>query len=240
MVVSAGPTAAETKWAAPDRTHYIVANLLKSFCLAAMCTSPPLVVAAYRGYVSESAVTSIGSSMSIQLKQYVALYIATDAYALAVVPALPFTTLVHHILTTLMGLYVFASDLTLPSSIASMMCWYGVCSSFAYAVNALLALRFRYGGQRWCDFLSTLSLVIYAVACAANWSLHVSWTCRWVTAALTRPWSSMVSMLLSETLPRLLYMTAVLGLVRDDLILMGWLYHRNWGVGIDGKKDGAK
>lgn len=137
-----------------------------------------------------------------------AIYAALDVVSLAKVPTLKRSTIVHHtgvgLATAWMLLGVgWGDDGAHAPRLAKCLFVYGLLSSYAYAVNALLAVRrviSPHTRLRWP------ALVIYGVACLCNWSYQLYW---------------MHDIHWSLWMP---FLTVLYMFVQDDLILLKWLY----------------
>ena len=152
------------------------------------------------------------------------LYIATDLVALLIVPKLPFSTKMHHIVTTLLIIGVSAVDIEVKGyggllGVCKMAVLYGIFSTMPFLVNAYLALRVVYSKGEWLHILAKMGLWPYLLCCACNWTVHVIWLCY-----LVYNWE--ISII------NILYLLAISNMVNDDIILIKWLIKRSSpGVG---------
>ncbi len=198
---------------------YVVANLSKAILLGTLALSPRYWVGALEFLYD--------NFYGIEVKRCGIIYIATDFVALFLVPKLPRSTLIHHIITSIMAVLVTSMNIQMPGwdgllGVAKMGILYGLFSSLAFPVNAYLALRVVYPKARWMPVLIYICLFTYILCCTLNWGVHLLWLCK-----LVYQWEiSVVS---------LLYLIAVYFMVSDDIILIKWLIRRGSPVTKDGK-----
>lgn len=139
----------------------------------------------------------------------VGTYALLDGLSLWRVPVLSRSTRIHH-----WGVVVSATWMLLgndwsdggvhASRLAKCLFGYGLFSSYAYAVNALLAVRRVVKPD---THLRYPALGVYVVTCAVNWSYQLIWL-----------WSM-------HWLLWLPFLGLLWTFVQDDLVLMAWLYH---------------
>lgn len=215
-----------------NQRWYLLVNLSKAACLALMCLSKQWLSDSLNSFIDNQWDT-ISDATALRAKRIVAFYVATDVVALAVVPQLPHTTIVHHYVTILLALSIFGTDLR-RANVARMALLYGALCTTTYLVNALLALRCLYDKRWWTSWLSAAALVIYAVACAINWLWHAVWFAQQMSHGFYHIYRSPSATALDLVNPAsvfasasiLAYAYSVAMLVRDDLILMAWLWRR--------------
>lgn len=198
---------------------YVVANLSKAILLGILTLSPRYWVGSLRFYDD--------AFQGIEIKRCGIIYISTDFVALLLVPKLPKSTILHHIVTSLLALVIISMDLQMPGwngllGVAKMGVLYGLFSSAAYPVNGFLALRVVYPKAKWMPALVLLSLLTYLVCCFLNWGIHLVWL-----------WRILGNFEFS--IYTLLYLVAVYFMVTDDIVLIKWLINR--GVGKKKKLD---
>ena len=203
--VFATVTPAHKKW-------YIVANLYKAFFLAVMALSYRYWVGAYMGFY-------LDDFIMLPVKRCAMIYVATDVVSLYMVPKLPRSTIMHHVVTTTLCLFVSAIDITIAGwggllGISKMTLLYGMFSTIAFPVNAYLALRVVYPNAKWMTALVKFSLWTYILCCAGNWSTHVFWLIR-------------ISVNFELSIYSLLYILAISVMVYDDTVLIRWLMKRS-------------
>ena len=177
---------------------YVVSNLLKGSILAAMTWS-------LRHSVLDIVLERPAWDPET-LRYLVPVYCGLDLVSLAMVPQMMVSTKIHHALVVLCGGYLTLLPQIQRHSLASCICVYAVCSSTAYAVNGLLALRHLVRDPDWrMRAAARASGLLYAGACAVNWASQV----RTIAQAPTRLWP----------------MAPILaGFVYDDLVLLRWLF----------------
>ena len=206
----------------PHKKWYVAANISKAFYLAIMSFSSRYARGIYNCIF-------LDMYPNLEVKRSGHMYIATDLVALFLVPKLPASTVMHHITTTVLMLMVSGINLELKGwtgllGVSKMCMFYGMCSTYAYLVNAFLALRVVYPiSWRFMDVLCKLSLWIYLVCCAVNWSVHMCWL-----GGLILQWEM--------SLPVLLYTIPIASMVNDDIKLIRWLINVDSPMAGDSKK----
>ena len=191
---------------------YIVANLYKAFFLAVLATSHRYWVGAYLAFVQDEFTL-------LPIKRCAMMYVVTDVVSLYVVPKLPKSTIMHHVVTTTLCIIMSAIDITVDGwggllGICKMTLLYGMFSSIAFPVNAYLALRVVYPNAKWMTALVKFSLWTYILCCAGNWSAHAFWLFR-------------ISVNFELSIYALLYLLAISVMVYDDTVLIRWLLKRS-------------
>lgn len=206
------------------RQYYVVANMSKALCLAIMCLHPSFFSSLHHTFFQRSLLQSKETSdaqdstnEAFWIKRCSALYLASDAVALLLVPALPTTTIFHHWMSIALGLCFFGTRLE-DSNITLMIALYGAWSSLAFPVNLFLALRFPFDKSEWLPHLAWISLILYVIVCAINWSWHLAWLASQLfEKSVLDDWYGLLV---------LLYAGAITVLARDDIVLMSWLWDR--------------
>ena len=153
------------------------------------------------------------------MKRGCAVYIVPDIVALYMVPKLPRTTIVHHIVTTLSGLVIFSTNLEIKGytgllGFVKMGTIYGSLSSLAFSVNAYLGLRVVYRDAKWIKLLSYMSLFVYLGISFINWSFHLSWF-----IGVVRAWD--------YSIYSIVYIAVFYLIVSDDIVLIKWLLRQS-------------
>lgn len=197
---------------------YVVANMSKSFFLACMALSSRYWIGAYLGFF-------LDEFQTVELKRCCMLYIVTDIVALYVVPKLPCSTVLHHVSTAMLIMLVSTIDISVKGwggllGVCKMALIYGVFSSFAFLVNAYLALRVVYPKAKWMPFLVTLSLYPYVLCCAINWTVHLVWLAGIITA-------------FDFSVYNVLYVFTISFMIHDDIVLIKWLIKRSSPMAIN-------
>ena len=192
---------------------YVVANISKSFLLGCLALSPKYWIGFYKELF-------LDEFQLVELKRTVVLYIVTDLVALGMVPKLPISTILHHVVTTVMGFVIFGLNLKLKGQagilgLAKMFLLYGSFSTMPFLVNAYLALRVVYAkSNNIVKYLCHLSLVTYLICCSLNWSIHLLW--------LLGYWGDC-----DLSLYTLFYCCILVFIVHDDIVLIKWLVKQN-------------
>ncbi len=186
---------------------YVVANLSKAFFLGIMVLNTQFVRELWRMFSDDFG--------GIVTKRSVVMYVVTDVVALALVPKLPRSTIIHHVLTFMLGIVGWSCNLTIKGykgvlSIAKMPLVYGTICCISFMVNAYLALRVVYPKSKAVKVLCYLSLVSYLICCAVNWTYQLYWL---VTIILAGEFSLYAA----------LYIFLMLFIVNDDIVLIKWL-----------------
>ena len=189
---------------------YVVANMCKATALAILTLSTRFWVGTYRAFFLDQFV-------NLEIKRCAMIYIATDVAALYMVPKLPQSTIMHHVATTGLSLMCCGINLTLKGwtsllGTAKMALIYGIFSTPNFSVNAYLGLRIVYPNAKWGG-LVTLSMCVYLLCCAMNWSSHAWWL-----AGLA--WNGDLSIYC------IIYLLPISAMVRDDIVLLKWLWKR--------------
>ena len=221
FVISLGIVIAKLTWEKLDpnfnnitpshKKWYVVANISKSVFLLCIALSPRFWKECYRGFIMDNWPPSL-----LFIKRCCILYVATDLVALIMVPKLPFSTKMHHTVTTLIVLAVGGGNLRVRGTTGflgacKMAVLYGSFSSVPYLVNAYLGLRVIYSKRRWLYEMCRLSLVVYMLVCALNWFTHLMW--------LFGYWGDS-----NFSLPIILYVMMMVMMINDDIVLIKWLF----------------
>lgn len=203
---------------------YVIANLSKAFLLGIQALSFRYWWGVYITYFK------VGRHVyRLELKRCTVLYIVTDVVALYMVPKLPRSTFLHHIATLLMGMVVWAVDITQPNwdgtlGIVVMIIIYGQCSTMAFLVNAYLAWRVVYPEAAWLKAVCFLALISYLLSCTVNWSLHLVWL-----------YTCIVN--LDISILTIIYLMGLGFVVNDDIKLIKWLIKQQSFTNTRAKKD---
>ena len=189
---------------------YVTVNLAKAVLLGILALSPRFWSASIRFYYDDF--------QGVEVKRCVMIYITADFVSIFLVPKLPWSTLMHHITSTAVAIFVISTGMQAPGwggslGVAKMGILYGLFSSASFPVNICLALRVVYPKARWLPILELASLLLYILYCIMNWSIHLVWVFR-----LVYQWDFSV-------VP-LLYLVAMYVMVKDDAVLISWLIRR--------------
>lgn len=187
---------------------YVIANILKASLLAFICLNTQFYFGLYNLAIGEPV-------PMVELKRTTVIYIVSDFAGLIIVPKLPFTTKVHHIVTFFIGILIWTCNLNLPGftgviGVAKMSFIYGFYSCIPFLVNLFLGLRICIPKNRGMIVLSFIAFLIYILVCAINWISHIVWLINCIVSFDITIWA-------------LMYMFMLLYIVRDDLILMDFL-----------------
>ena len=191
---------------------YVVANMFKAMILAALTLR--------RFFWKELYQRSILDDFSpLTVKRSSAIYIASDIVALYMVPKLPRTTIIHHIVTTLSCLVISSTNLEIKGytgllGFVKMGVLYGSLSALSFSVNAYLGLRVVYRDAKWIKILCYLSLFVYLGISFINWSFHVWWF-----VGVVRAWD--------YSIYSIVYIAVFYLIVSDDIVLIKWLLRQS-------------
>ena len=192
-----------------ERQWYVVANMSKALCLAALFVSPSWIDIQFVGQWQN--VWDSTPLYLFEIKRTVVLYLVTDVVALYMVPKLPTSTIVHHWVALILCCGIFAFDVA-TGDVVRKIGLYGGFSVVAYGVNAYLALRVVYQ-NKWVDGMATVALVLYVLSCFFNWLWHACWLVDNIMKG-------------TSTLAMWLYAAAMVVVGNDDVVLMKWLWRR--------------
>lgn len=198
--------------APPHKKWYVIANLSKAFFLGCLTFSSRYWIGTCNSITNDD-------FSGLEVKRTGILYLATDVVSLYMVPKLPRTTILHHITTTTLILLMCSMNMSLAGwtsllGVCKMAILYGIFSSVSFSVNAYLALRVIYPKAKWLRWLVPISLWLYILLCATNWSVHLVWVVWIVTSWEVSVYS-------------VLYLLAILAIVQDDIVLIKWLWKRD-------------
>ena len=192
---------------------YVVKNVIKSSSLAYLTyiTIP---------YVPD--LLTLGQLNMDLVRWWGTLFVANDLTALILVPNLPTNTRNHHLMTVLLLNIVYLFDGN-KVEIIKLISIYTIFSYYAFLVNLYLGMRFleldkTKGNPIYnlvngmIDKLRVLAYYNYATCLAFNWSFHIYY----------------ISVkLFNLNICHLLYFIFLVPIIKDDLILLGWLKNKN-------------
>jgi hypothetical protein len=146
------------------------------------------------------------------------LYVLTDSVALFMVPKLPKSTIVHHYISVFFAFMTWSWDLGTDIKVVHLIFIYGMFSTLSYLVNFFLAMRVLLTDisstqALFLDLVCGCALIIYLLSCIGNWIFHLVWLTRFVVDHRI-------------TLEVLLYCSILYFVIRDDIILIKWLWSR--------------
>ena len=181
-----------------ERRKYIIKNFIKSFLLFALSVGlfKPLVWPAIRYNQWNSQLIHITG----------AIYTSNDVMGLVMVKNLPYSTKMHHIITTTLCLTCFGLDFQ-TSHLGKMMFVYTFASCQAYLVNFYLGARLLTEKAK-LEMVRIASRNIYFVCCLFNWGWHILWVLNNYSIVNTG---------------HLMYFILLFWIIKDDIILLSWL-----------------
>ena len=191
---------------------YVVKNVIKSGSLA------------YLTYITIPYVPDLLTLSYLDMnlvRWWGTLFVANDLTALILVPNLPANTRNHHIMTVVLLNIVYLFDGN-QVEIIKLISIYTIFSYYAFLVNLYLGMRFLVSKNtennqihnlvnNIIDKLRVLAYYNYAICLALNWSFHIYYL--WVN-------------LFNLSLFHLLYFIFLVPIIKDDLILLGWLKNK--------------
>ena len=181
-----------------QRRKYIVKNIIKSFFLLFLCTAlfKPLIWPAIK--------YNQWNNKYIHLAG--ALYTSNDIMGLIMVDNLPYSTKMHHTITTILCLTSFGIDFQ-TSHLGKMLFVYTLSSSHAYLVNFYLGARLLTEKAK-LELIRITSRNIYFLCCLFNWGWHLLW---------------IFNNFGIINIGHLMYFMVLFWIIKDDLILLSWL-----------------
>ena len=193
----------------PHKKWYVVVNVGKCLVLGIQALS-------YRYWMGAHSAFVLDQFSNLEIKRIIVMYVCTDAVALYMVPKLPFSTILHHVTTTVLSLVIWGLDLSIsgwtgPLGLIKMLTIYGTYSTLAFSVNGYLALRVVYPGSYITSLLCKFGLITYIICCIANWLTQFFWL------VLVR----------DITIYIVLYFVCLSFVIHDDVMLISWLWAKN-------------
>jgi hypothetical protein len=181
-----------------ERRKYIIKNFIKSALLLVLSIGlfGPVIWPAIRYNQWNSRLIHITG----------AIYTSNDLMGLVMVKKLPYSTKMHHIITTALCLTCFGIDFQ-TSHLGKMMFVYTFASSQAYLVNFYLGARLLTEKAK-LEMVRITARNIYFLCCLFNWGWHLFWILNNYSIVNTS---------------HLLYFTLLFWIVKDDIILLSWL-----------------
>ena len=142
-------------------------------------------------------------------------YVSNDLIGLLLVPKLPFSTKMHHIITTSLLFYSYSIDFR-EDNVGRWMFIYTLMSTYSFLVNTYLGLRHIRTKEVSklnfiIDHIRVLAFYIYLIVCVINWVIHLY---------------LMIHKIYNYefTISYLMYGLLLSPIINDDLILLNWLY----------------
>lgn len=201
---------------------YIIKNFIKSFilCYMSIATYDILLQVIYDNPFN-----------NIYIYHYSSLYVCNDIMALFIVPNLPFTTKVHHSITTTLLFYSLSIDYN-NNILGKLILIYTFFSCYSFLVNFYLGLRYFYNDlelnnkkiehlekinqlyiNNVIDIVRISAFYNYLYSCIINWTIHIM-------IFGYRIYNN------TFDIYHLVYICLLKFIITDDLILMKWLYKK--------------
>lgn len=185
---------------------YIVKNIVKSWIL--------LYVAIYASFDLYKFIITNHIDME-KINHYACNYVSNDILALILVPNLPYTTRIHHMITSLFLLYTLNIDYNNRTNVGQFLFIYTLFSSYTFLVNFYLGIRFlKHEKNKYLneiiEYSRIYAYIIYKYSCYLNWTIHICFL-------------SYRAYLGVFNLHYLIYSGLLFFIIKDDLILMSWL-----------------
>lgn len=143
-------------------------------------------------------------------------YVSNDLMGLLIVPKLPFSTKMHHIITSTLLFYSYTIDFE-DENVGRWMFLYTIMSTYTFAVNFYLGIRHirtdvNSNTNILIDKVRVSAFYIYLIACVINWLIHTI---------------LIIERLINFNLyiSYVMYCFLLIPIINDDLILLGWLYN---------------
>ena len=188
---------------------YVVVNIMKGFVLGAMILNSQFL----RGVWT---LLSNGEIPLLETKRTTALYVMTDLIGLILIPKLPFSTFMHHVMSVFIGMGIWSTDINAQSwtgalGAIKMSFLYGSFSCIPFTVNIFLGMRIIYGKERRIKLLCYFALLSYIISIGINWTLHILWLYNCFKMMDFSPLT-------------LFYGGILIHIIRDDIILIKFLW----------------
>ena len=188
---------------------YVIVNIMKGIVLGLMVLNSQFIPAMWKFVFG-------GKIPILESKRTTALFVMTDFVGLLLVPKLPFSTLMHHVMTVIIGMGIWSTDISVQSwegvfGIVKLSFMYGSFSTIPFAVNLFLGLRVVFNKNISMVWICYFALITYLISIGLNWSLHISWLYGCVERRDLSPWI-------------FIYGAILVHIVRDDIILVKYLW----------------
>ena len=189
-----------------SRQLYIVKNIVKSWIL--LYVSIYASVDLYNYFITNEI------NMTL-IYHYASIYVSNDILALILVPNLPYTTRIHHLITSLFLIYTLNIDYNDINNVGQLLFIYTLFSSYTFLVNFYLGIRFlKHEKNKYLNEIIEFSRIyasyIYKYSCIINWTIHI----------LLLSYRAYLGVF---NLHYIIYSGLLFFIVKDDLILMSWL-----------------
>ncbi len=190
-----------------NKKLYIIKNIIKSLLLCYLTfDSINLVHGMYYNTWNNA-----------HLNRFASLYVSNDIMGLLMIPKLPRSTKIHHIITTILLLYSFTVDFT-KDNVGRLLFILCVFSSYSFLVNLYLGLRHLRTTENnilnnVIEKIRKSSYYIYMVCCFLNWSIQLFIICyKAYRNTLTYQY--------------FIYPWFLIFIINDDLVLLNWLKNK--------------
>ena len=185
---------------------YIIKNVVKSWIL--------LYVGIFASIDFYKYMVTNEINMSL-IYNYASLYVSNDILALILVHNLPYTTRIHHIITSLFLIYTLNIDYNDITNVGHLLFLYTLFSSYTFLVNFYLGIRFlKHEKNKYLNEIIEYSRIyayyIYKYSCFVNWTIHI----------LLLSYRLYIGVF---NIHYIIYSGLLFFIVKDDLILMSWL-----------------
>jgi hypothetical protein len=182
---------------------YVAKNTAKSVVLFALIPSSFWILVSYfMGWpVDPTAIRTAGT-----------IYASTDIYGLLVMKNLMWSTKLHHLVVTCVGVLNMCTDITIHGPFKGFQL-YGAFSSFTFLVNTTLAFRHILidNHPRPLKTMYDTSFVTYACVCLINWGTQIH----------------LLKSLTGSKLLIALQVVLLVVIISDDIYLLNWLKKRS-------------
>ena len=189
-----------------SRQLYIIKNVVKSWIL--------LYVAIFASIDFYYYLVTNNIEMKL-IYHYASIYVSNDILALILVPNLPYTTRIHHMITSLFLIYTLQVDFNDITNVGQLLFIYTMFSSYTFLVNFYLGIRFlKHNRNNYLNYIIEYSRIwayhIYKISCIINWIIHL-------VLLSYRAYLGVFNY------HYIIYTGLLFFIIKDDLILMGWL-----------------
>lgn len=199
-----------------QKQKYVVKNILKSINLLILIfPSFYLLKCLYYGYKLDN----------YYIKNFASFYVSNDILGLIKIKDLPFSTLFHHLMTTLLLFVNYTIDYENleNTSLANLLIIYTCFSCYSFTVNMYLGTRFLIFKKEdeiiltknqvlfneFVEYLRISSFYIYFICIIINWSYQI-----------------LNIIYYPITVSRVLYIIALSPIINDDIVLLTWLKYK--------------
>jgi hypothetical protein len=181
-----------------ERRNYIIKNFIKSvlLMLLAIAFMKPLILPIIFNDKWDNRLVHISG----------AIYTSNDLMGLILVKNLPYSTRMHHMITTTLCLTSFGINFQ-NSHLGKMIFVYTFASAHAYLVNFYLGARLLTEKKR-LEIVRIMARNIYFVCCFVNWGWHLLF---------------IFNNYQQINMGQIMYFILLFWIIKDDIILLSWL-----------------